>query len=236
MTAARLRLVDEAKKGDAAKKDAAKKEAAGTRGSAKAQSQGGAAPASGRQGVRRAAKSEPAVRAAAKPKARAGKRPATVADVMRSPAVCCGAGDTLHEAARRMWERDVGAIVVVDEQRRPLHVITDRDVCMGAYTQGLPLWAARVGSLLPRPAVCCALDAGLAAVRRVMEEHGVRRVPVVGESGAVEGVVGLGDLLREATAGATAGRARGLTPAQLTQTLAAVYADVPAPVERARAE
>jgi CBS domain-containing protein len=153
---------------------------------------------------------------------------------MHAPAVCCRLGDTLHRAAQLMWEHDVGAVVVVDDEHRPRHVLTDRDVCMGAYTQGVPLWSSHVNSVEPAHVVTCARDAGVIEARRLMQEHGVRRIPVVDDAGRVVGMIGLGDLLRETLASLPKKRARGLTPAQLTQTLAAVYEDVPVPTDRAR--
>jgi CBS domain-containing protein len=131
-----------------------------------------------------------------------------------------------------MWEHDVGAVVVVNAEGKPRHVVTDRDVCMGAYTRGVPLWASDVSSVEPAPVVSCSRDAGVVEARRLMQEHGVRRIPVVDDAGAVVGMIGLGDLVREAMASLPKGRARGLTTAQLAQTLMAVYEDVPVPADR----
>jgi CBS domain-containing protein len=199
MTAARLRLVDQAKKVDPAKKSTAKKSA-------------------------------PASPAAPRSRTRAGKRTATVGDLMRSPAVCCHAGDTLHQVAQLMWEQDVGAVVVIDDDRKPLYMVTDRDVCIGAYTQGVSLWQSRVESLEPQPVISCSVDAGVAEVRSLMEARGVRRIPVVDAAGSVVGIIGLGDLIREVAMAAPKNRTRGLTPAQLAQTLNAVYEDIGVPV------
>jgi CBS domain-containing protein len=223
MTAARLRLVDEAKANAAAK-------------AASAPSDATAGPVSKRQAVRGpGAQSEiverPAV-PASRPRARTGKRSSTVADVMRSPAVCCRVEDTLQRVAQLMWEHDVGMVIVVDAAGKALHAVTDRDVCMGAYTQGLPLWATHVQSLKPSPLVYCSRDAGVIDARRLMQEHGVRRIPVLDAAGEVVGVVGLGDLIREAMITAPKARARGLTAPQLSQTLMAVYEDVPIPADR----
>jgi CBS domain-containing protein len=211
MTAARLRVVDSAKVDHAKKVDQGKKATA--------------------------KKSAPASAPASGPRARtrASKRTARVGDLMRSPAVCCHAGDTLHHVAQLMWERDVGAVVVVDEHDEPRYMVTDRDVCIGAYTQGVSLWDSRVESLRPQPVITCSVDAGVAEVRRAMEEHGVRRIPVVDAAGALVGVIGLGDLIREAAMTAPKDRTRGLTPAQLAQTLSALYEDVAVPPGRVRA-
>jgi CBS domain-containing protein len=200
MTAARLRLVDQAKKATAKKPASAS----------------AAAPRS-------------------RTRARGSKRAATVGDLMRAPAVCARAGATLHEVAQLMWEHDVGCVVIVDDGGRPLCMVTDRDVCMGAYTQGASLWQSCVESLAPRPLTSCSAGASVAEVRALMEERGVRRIPVVDAAGAVVGVIGIGDLIREAAMAAPKSRTRGLTPAQLLQTLGALYEDIAVPPERVRA-
>jgi CBS domain-containing protein len=226
-TAARLRLVDEAQGDTASKRPAA----------AEAPTDEPATEHTAKRGP--GAQSERVERAQATPasrtRARAGKRASTVADVMRAPAVCCSVSDTLHRVAQLMWEHDVGAVVVVDDQGKACHVITDRDICMGAYTQGVALWSSHVSSVKPAPLVSCPVDAGVIEVRRLMREHGLRRIPVVDAEGTVVGVVGLGDLVREATINAPKARNRGLTAPQLAQTLTAVYEDVPVPPDRVSA-
>ena len=239
MTAARLRLVDEAKGDTASKrKDATHVEApmttpskAKTAPTANSDAKK-AAPAQAQPSPEAAQSERGQAVPASRTRVRPGKRASTVADVMRSPAVCCRIGDSLHRVAQLMWEHDVGAIVVLDQAGKACHVITDRDVCMGAYTQGVALWASHVGSVRPGPVVTCSADAGVVEVRNLMQEHGVRRIPVLDDAGAVVGVVGLGDLVREATINAPKARTRGLTPPQLAQTLVAVYEDVPVPPDR----
>jgi CBS domain-containing protein len=59
--------------------------------------------------------------------------------------VAAGADD-LAAAAAVMWDHDCGCVPVVDSENRPIAMLTDRDVCMAAYTQGLPLRAMSVSS------------------------------------------------------------------------------------------
>jgi CBS domain-containing protein len=62
-----------------------------------------------------------------------------VSDLMTTAVRSCGTGDNLQLAAQIMWESDCGIVPVVDGDGRVVGVITDRDICMAAYTQGLPL-------------------------------------------------------------------------------------------------
>ncbi len=68
-----------------------------------------------------------------------------VCDLMTKKPATCSSLDSLVVAAHLMWEHDCGAIVVV-EGEKPVGVITDRDICMAAYTQGLPLHDMKVAT------------------------------------------------------------------------------------------
>jgi CBS domain-containing protein len=56
----------------------------------------------------------------------------------RNPRVCSIDG-TLEQAAAIMWESDCGCVPLVDSEGKVTGMITDRDVCMAAYTQGRTL-------------------------------------------------------------------------------------------------
>jgi CBS domain-containing protein len=120
----------------------------------------------------------------------------SVSQVMTRDVVCCGPGDTLHRAAQIMWERDCGAVPIVDPTGQVTGIITDRDLTMGAYTQGLPLVAIPVGrvasSVVHGVPVGSTLDEAVA----VMRARRIRRVLVVDGSQKVAGVIALADVAR----------------------------------------
>ena len=59
--------------------------------------------------------------------------PTIVAQVMTRKVHTCRRGDTLHRAARLMWDHDCGAVPIVDERGHTVGMITDRDICMAVY-------------------------------------------------------------------------------------------------------
>jgi len=73
-----------------------------------------------------------------------GPSKAPVHDIMRVRVHTCSLDDTLHRAAQIMWEKDCGCLPVIDASRKVHAVITDRDICMAALTQGVALAATRV--------------------------------------------------------------------------------------------
>jgi CBS domain-containing protein len=116
--------------------------------------------------------------------------------LMSPDVMTCSPTDTLNRAAQLMWENDCGFLPVVDAEGHAVGVVTDRDLCMGAYTQGVPLWGAPVSSVMSSDVRACGLDDDIADVERTMREARIRRIPVLDGSRRVLGVLTLGDIAR----------------------------------------
>lgn len=119
-----------------------------------------------------------------------------VRSVMTSDVMTCSAGDTLHRAAQIMWERDCGAVPVVDAAGRVAGIVTDRDLAMGAFTQGLPLVAIPVGRVASGRVHTVSVGGSVDDVIAVMGRERVRRVVVVDAHQKVVGIVSLADVAR----------------------------------------
>jgi len=101
-----------------------------------------------------------------------------VGSIMTRNVVSCSGNDTLHRAAQIMWDRDCGAIPVVDAEGRAVGLVTDRDLCMAAYTRGRPLSAISVSSLLSGKLHTCAASTSLDEAVSRMRTQRVRRLVV----------------------------------------------------------
>jgi CBS domain-containing protein len=95
-----------------------------------------------------------------------------------------------------MWELDVGCAVVIDAERKPVGMVTDRDIAMAAYTRGVLLCEARVASAMANEVRVCAADTSLADLEHLMQSAQIRRVPVIDSKGELCGIVALGDIAR----------------------------------------
>ena len=122
----------------------------------------------------------------------------------------CHAHDSLTVAAQVMWEHACGCVPVVDEQRRPVGFLTDRDICMAAYTQGASLQALRVETAMARNVISCHADDEIIDAARIMRETGVRRLPVVDRDGSLVGLLCLDDLACESQRNLRGGTNRDL--------------------------
>jgi CBS domain-containing protein len=112
-----------------------------------------------------------------------------------TPKACCP-DDSLNHAAQIMWELDCGAIPVVDAAGRLAGIVTDRDICMAAYTRGQVLADMTVDSAMSRTLHSCSPDDSVGHAARLMADTQVRRVPVT-EDGRLVGIVTLADIARE---------------------------------------
>ncbi|HEU5179763.1 MAG TPA: CBS domain-containing protein [Candidatus Polarisedimenticolia bacterium] len=119
--------------------------------------------------------------------------------VMHRPVVTVKSDDHLGNAARLMWEEDCGVLPVVDAEDRVIAMITDRDVCMAAYTQGRPLESIPVSSAMSSQLFAVRATDAVEVAEREMGEKQVRRLPVLDTDGRVLGILSVNDLAREAT-------------------------------------
>jgi CBS domain-containing protein len=130
----------------------------------------------------------------------------TVSELMTSTPQTCRATDTLNHAAQLMWEHDCGCLPVVDDERRLVGMITDRDACMAAYTQGRRLADVPVRSAMSGDVRSCHAGDSLATAEHVMQEQQVRRLPVVDADRHVVGILSLNDIAVAAAAEQGRGR------------------------------
>lgn len=123
----------------------------------------------------------------------------TISDVMSKDVATCRTNDSLNRAAQLMWERRCGCVPVLDDDDRVVGLVTDRDVCMAAYTQGKRIDDISVATAMSRPVWSCAPTASIEEAEDLMMAHGVRRLAVTAD-GRLEGLVALDDLARSGAA------------------------------------
>lgn len=138
--------------------------------------------------------------------------------VMNQPAVTCSTSDSLNTAAQLMWEHDCGMLPVVDASMRVAGVITDRDICMAAYTQGKALHEIPVSEAMAKQVFSCRPEDSVDAAEDLMGQKQIRRVPVVDGDGRPVGVLSLNDLARDVSRA----REKDGVGRKLVQTLAAI--------------
>ena len=122
-----------------------------------------------------------------------------VADSMTREVRACTVHDSLNAAARVMWENDCGCVPIVDSQGRLVGIVTDRDICMAAYTQGVPLEAIPLERVMAARVISCSRTDDLDTAHRLMRKHEIHRLPVVDSRGRLTGILSLSDVVNQAS-------------------------------------
>jgi CBS domain-containing protein len=102
--------------------------------------------------------------------------------------------DSLQRAAQLMVDCDCGEVPVVDEERKPIGVVTDRDITCRTVAKGLNPLDMTVSDVMSTPVICVRPNDDLEECCRLMEEKQIRRVPVVDDTGACCGIIALADI------------------------------------------
>jgi CBS domain-containing protein len=144
-----------------------------------------------------------------------------ISQLMNRKVATCRSGDTLATAAARMWEGDIGCLAVVGDDGKVAGMITDRDACMAAYTQGRSLHEIPVSVAMSKEVYSCAPDDSLIEAEETMRSHKVRRLPVLDANAQLVGIVSLNDLALE-SARESGRKGREVSGQEVSATLAAI--------------
>ena len=119
-----------------------------------------------------------------------------IKEVMSQNPVCCLASDSAQSVARMMCERNIGSIPVVCDQqsKQLLGMITDRDLCCAVIAGGLDPKTTPIQKFITTKLITCRDGEDIDNCEKVMQEHQVRRVPVVDGQNHVIGIVSQADL------------------------------------------
>ena len=117
-------------------------------------------------------------------------------DVMTENPICCLPEDNAGQAARVMRRERVGSIpVVTDELKKELiGVITDRDLAYKVVGESRDAIRTPVFDVMTATVVACRDDDDVITALLAMEEHQLRRIPVMDYSGRLVGVISEGDI------------------------------------------
>lgn len=116
-----------------------------------------------------------------------------VQDICTREAKSCTPATNLAEAAKILWESDCGIVPVIDEGRKLVGVITDRDICMAVATRNKLASGIRVGEVMSGEVHFCRPDEPVRDALHTMREAQIRRLPVVDGRRTLVGILSVND-------------------------------------------
>jgi CBS-domain-containing membrane protein len=103
----------------------------------------------------------------------------------------------LVQCAKIMHDDQVGSLVMTelrDGIRVPVGILTDRDITVKVVAFSLDPNVFTARDIMARPLITARPDEDLLSVLARMRNHGVRRVPVISEEGALVGILAADDI------------------------------------------
>lgn len=100
---------------------------------------------------------------------------------------------TVEEAAKLLAEKRIGAIVVSDDGKKPVGILSERDIVRELSKQGASVLAGPISGLMTRKVSTCTTGEDTLSVLERMTEGRFRHLPVVDEDGNMLGIVSIGD-------------------------------------------
>lgn len=117
-------------------------------------------------------------------------------EVMTVNPSSCLTTDTVYQAAKLMKSENVGSIPILNdpEDRRLEGIITDRDIVLKAVAEDRDPKNTRVSEVMTTDVVTCRVNDDVDKALHLMEEHKVRRIPIVNDNGQLAGIVSQADV------------------------------------------
>ena len=103
----------------------------------------------------------------------------------------------IRESARQMRVEHVGSLVVVDQDGKPIGMLTDRDITIEGVALGVDVDQTTVRDLMTAPVVTATESEGMVTALARMREFGIRRLPIIDSEGKLVGVVTNSNLIKE---------------------------------------
>lgn len=128
-----------------------------------------------------------------------------VQDVMTARALKhCSPDTKLHNAAKLMKTGNCGALPVVDQNKKVVGIVTDRDIALSLASRqyGSPV-AAKVSQVMTKKVQTVNGSADLNTALQQMRTKKIGRLPVVDERGRLKGILSMHNLIATSLNGQT---------------------------------
>jgi CBS domain-containing protein len=120
----------------------------------------------------------------------------TVREAMHEGCECIGENQSVLEAAKRMEQLDIGAMPICGEDDRLKGMITDRDIVVKVLAHDKDPASTMAGELAQDRLTCARADMAIERALSLMQEHKVRRLPVIDENKRLCGMITEADIAR----------------------------------------
>ena len=128
-----------------------------------------------------------------------------VKQVMTPDAKAIWLTESLADAAKLMWQNDCGVLPIIKDGRKVIGLITDRDVCMACAMRDRNPSTISVEEVMTGQVYAVNPEDNIDQALQVMQQHQIRRLPVIDPKGELQGILSMNDIVLHAKPDAAEG-------------------------------
>jgi CBS domain-containing protein len=121
-----------------------------------------------------------------------------VKEIMTPQAKAIWLTESLADAAQMMWENDCGVLPIIKDGRKVVGMITDRDICMAVASRDRNPSSVSVEEVMTGQVYSVNPEDEVNQALAVMQEHRIRRLPVIDAEGELQGILSMNDVVLHA--------------------------------------
>lgn len=98
-------------------------------------------------------------------------------------------------ASQRLAEKNIGALVVVDANQRPVGILSERDIVRWVAKQGVDVFSKPVSAIMTKDLIVATPQDEIEYLTNTMTARRVRHLPVIDDEELV-GMITIGDVVK----------------------------------------
>ncbi len=106
-----------------------------------------------------------------------------------------GPADMVADAVKEMADRGYGSVVIVDADRKPIGLVTERDIMNRLVRHNLPAESTPLEAIMTRDVRVASAEDDILDWLRIMSNERFRRLPIVDSDGRVTAIMTQGDFV-----------------------------------------
>ncbi len=121
-----------------------------------------------------------------------------VEDAMTKDVVVAKPNDFVFDIAKLMSEKEIGSVIVVDENMCPMGIVTEGDIVRNVIAKGKDPKKTAAKDIMTTPAITITDDIALSSAARLMAVKHIKKLCIVSLDGKLKGIMTEGDVIKHA--------------------------------------
>jgi CBS domain-containing protein len=118
----------------------------------------------------------------------------TIENWMSKPVTTVKSDDTVYEAINRMVKKGIGDVVVIDKDKKPIGIVTERDILKRVLAKKKDFMKVKIEDIMTKNITTASTNSTFLEIARIMRKGSFRRLPIT-KNGKLVGIVTSRDII-----------------------------------------